>query len=354
MVEAAWRRVYHRRLVSNTGTCPCVFCKRTVMLVRGLTRSIARRLPASGPVRRVHGGRTSGAEPFRRTPALDLAAARLRLTPSGRPPAAQRRPCLWLQGGGQWGMVGRNGRGPVLLGEFVQKLDAKNRVTLPAKFRPHFADGVVVTKGLDGCLFVFNRHGWDGSSRRPAGAARPVQPRRPVGDPLHLRRRQRERARRAGTRDAAPVAAASTRASRRRSSWPASATTSRSGITRRGGGRKPSPRGAWRMLPNVSHSSSRSHGACASPRNGGRGAARPASGGHRGRLHVRRRWPCLPARAAAAWAGQLHRHRSRSRGARPLRRLRRRSLRRDAVHPRQLRAGAAQPGRHRHPRRRHR
>jgi transcriptional regulator MraZ len=48
----------------------------------------------------------------------------------------------------------------VLLGEFVQKLDAKNRVTLPARLRSHFADGVVVTKGLDSCLFVFNRSGW--------------------------------------------------------------------------------------------------------------------------------------------------------------------------------------------------
>jgi MraZ protein len=49
----------------------------------------------------------------------------------------------------------------VLLGEFVQKLDAKNRLTLPAKFRPHFAAGVVVTKGLDGCLFAFDPAGWE-------------------------------------------------------------------------------------------------------------------------------------------------------------------------------------------------
>jgi MraZ protein len=49
----------------------------------------------------------------------------------------------------------------VLLGEFVQKLDAKNRFTLPAKYRPRFADGVVVTKGLDGCLVVFNKAGWE-------------------------------------------------------------------------------------------------------------------------------------------------------------------------------------------------
>jgi transcriptional regulator MraZ len=49
----------------------------------------------------------------------------------------------------------------VLLGEFVQKLDAKNRFTLPARYRSRFADGVVVTKGLDGCLVVFNKAGWE-------------------------------------------------------------------------------------------------------------------------------------------------------------------------------------------------
>jgi MraZ protein len=49
----------------------------------------------------------------------------------------------------------------VLLGEFVQKLDSKNRVTMPAKLRSRFADGVVVTRGLDGCLAVFTRDGWE-------------------------------------------------------------------------------------------------------------------------------------------------------------------------------------------------
>lgn len=48
----------------------------------------------------------------------------------------------------------------MLLGESVQKLDAKNRVTLPARFRDHFAGGVVITKGFDRCLFVFNQEGW--------------------------------------------------------------------------------------------------------------------------------------------------------------------------------------------------
>jgi MraZ protein len=48
----------------------------------------------------------------------------------------------------------------VLLGEYAQRLDAKNRLTLPAKLRSSFAEGVVVTKGLDGCLFVFPRSSW--------------------------------------------------------------------------------------------------------------------------------------------------------------------------------------------------
>jgi MraZ protein len=49
----------------------------------------------------------------------------------------------------------------LLLGEFTQRLDAKNRLTLPAKLRSAFAEGVVVTKGFDGCLFVFPRSSWD-------------------------------------------------------------------------------------------------------------------------------------------------------------------------------------------------
>jgi MraZ protein len=48
----------------------------------------------------------------------------------------------------------------MLLGESVQRLDAKNRVTLPARLRAHFAAGVVVSKGFDGCLFVFTPDGW--------------------------------------------------------------------------------------------------------------------------------------------------------------------------------------------------
>jgi MraZ protein len=49
----------------------------------------------------------------------------------------------------------------MLLGEYEHTLDDKNRLTLPAKFRQALGGGVVVTRGMDGCLFVFTRAAWD-------------------------------------------------------------------------------------------------------------------------------------------------------------------------------------------------
>jgi MraZ protein len=49
----------------------------------------------------------------------------------------------------------------MLLGEYAHTLDDKNRLTLPAKFRESFVGGGVVTRGLDGCLYLFAREKWD-------------------------------------------------------------------------------------------------------------------------------------------------------------------------------------------------
>jgi transcriptional regulator MraZ len=49
----------------------------------------------------------------------------------------------------------------MLLGAFEHTIDDKNRLTLPARFRKTFEDGVVVTRGLDGCLYAFRRPDWD-------------------------------------------------------------------------------------------------------------------------------------------------------------------------------------------------
>jgi len=49
----------------------------------------------------------------------------------------------------------------MFLGEHEHTIDDKNRLTLPARLRQSFAEGVVVTRGIDSCLDVYTREGWD-------------------------------------------------------------------------------------------------------------------------------------------------------------------------------------------------
>jgi MraZ protein len=48
----------------------------------------------------------------------------------------------------------------MLLGEHEHALDEKNRLTLPSKLRGAFTDGVVVSRGLDGCLLAWPVEAW--------------------------------------------------------------------------------------------------------------------------------------------------------------------------------------------------
>jgi len=48
----------------------------------------------------------------------------------------------------------------MFLGEYLHNIDSKGRLTLPAKFRGELAKGVVVTRGLDRCLFVHPVDEW--------------------------------------------------------------------------------------------------------------------------------------------------------------------------------------------------
>lgn len=43
----------------------------------------------------------------------------------------------------------------MFIGEFSHNLDEKNRLMIPAKFRAALAAGLVVTRGLDGCLWLY-------------------------------------------------------------------------------------------------------------------------------------------------------------------------------------------------------
>lgn len=45
----------------------------------------------------------------------------------------------------------------MLLGEFRHSLDAKGRVFLPARWREELGDSVVITRGLDRCLYLMAR-----------------------------------------------------------------------------------------------------------------------------------------------------------------------------------------------------
>jgi hypothetical protein len=43
----------------------------------------------------------------------------------------------------------------MFLGEFSHSLDDKGRVTIPAKLRAGFADGLVITRGFEPCLVIY-------------------------------------------------------------------------------------------------------------------------------------------------------------------------------------------------------
>ena len=49
----------------------------------------------------------------------------------------------------------------MLLGEYEHTIDDKNRVTLPARFRRAFADGVVLTRGMEGCVYAYPSARWE-------------------------------------------------------------------------------------------------------------------------------------------------------------------------------------------------
>jgi MraZ protein len=49
----------------------------------------------------------------------------------------------------------------MLLGEYEHTIDEKNRLTLPARFRESFAAGIVLTRGMDGCLYAYPRSDWE-------------------------------------------------------------------------------------------------------------------------------------------------------------------------------------------------
>lgn len=48
----------------------------------------------------------------------------------------------------------------MLTGEFNHNIDAKGRLIVPARFREVLGENFVITKGLDGCLFLYPFDEW--------------------------------------------------------------------------------------------------------------------------------------------------------------------------------------------------
>ena len=48
----------------------------------------------------------------------------------------------------------------MFLGEYTHTIDDKKRLAIPSKFRTEAGEVVVITRGLDNCLFVFPQKEW--------------------------------------------------------------------------------------------------------------------------------------------------------------------------------------------------
>ena len=49
----------------------------------------------------------------------------------------------------------------MLIGEYRHNIDDKGRIIIPSKFREEIGMKFVVTRGLDGCLFVYAMDNWN-------------------------------------------------------------------------------------------------------------------------------------------------------------------------------------------------
>lgn len=54
----------------------------------------------------------------------------------------------------------------MLIGEYTHTLDDKKRISLPVKFRKSLGKQVVITQGLDSCLFLFTIGEWKKKSEK--------------------------------------------------------------------------------------------------------------------------------------------------------------------------------------------
>jgi MraZ protein len=65
-------------------------------------------------------------------------------------------------------------------GEYTYALDAKGRLALPVRYRAHFKSGVVVTIGVEICLYAYPPEAWGAKARQIEEGALSAAQRRQV------------------------------------------------------------------------------------------------------------------------------------------------------------------------------
>lgn len=59
-----------------------------------------------------------------------------------------------VRSGRKWGIF-------MLIGEYRHNIDDKGRLIIPSKFRDELGPEFILTRGLDGCLFVYSMDKWN-------------------------------------------------------------------------------------------------------------------------------------------------------------------------------------------------
>ena len=59
----------------------------------------------------------------------------------------------------------------MFLGEYLHTFDTKNRISLPSKFRKDLGRVIVVTRGLDHCLYIYAKKAWESEALKYADRA---------------------------------------------------------------------------------------------------------------------------------------------------------------------------------------
>ena len=54
----------------------------------------------------------------------------------------------------------------MLIGEYIHTIDEKNRMSLPVKFRKEMGKKIIITPGLEQCLFIFTNKEWEKVSKK--------------------------------------------------------------------------------------------------------------------------------------------------------------------------------------------